>query len=73
MLDIIERVLGRVITCRIDGSTKEKERQSRVDDFNMSHSKVEVMLLSTKAAGKDFTRGFSERSLPIAVFLMNYI
>jgi hypothetical protein len=55
MLDIIERVLYRVRLSRIDGSTKEKDRQSRVDDFNSKSSRTEVMLLSTKAAGVGLT------------------
>ena len=54
MLDIIEKVLKKVKLSRIDGSTREKERQRLVDDFNNSHS-VEAMLLSTKAAGGEYS------------------
>jgi SNF2 family DNA or RNA helicase len=63
MLDIIERVLYRVNLSRIDGSTKEKDRQKRVDDFNSNHSDVEVMLLSTKAAGIGLTLTGADRCI----------
>jgi SNF2 family DNA or RNA helicase len=63
MLDIIERVLHRVNLSRIDGSTKEKDRQSRVDMFNSPHANVEVMLLSTKAAGVGLTLTGADRSI----------
>lgn len=53
MLDIIEKVLHKVSLSRIDGSTKERDRQIRVDEFNAGGS--EVMLLSTKAAGVGLT------------------
>jgi hypothetical protein len=53
MLDIIEKVLHDVSLSRIDGSTKERDRQIRVDEFNAGGS--EVMLLSTKAAGVGLT------------------
>ena len=51
MLDIVEYVLKReaVFLLRIDGSTKERDRQRYVDDFNSKNSATEVMLLSTKA------------------------
>ena len=55
MLDIIERVLYKNTLFRIDGSTKEKDRQRLVDDFNRDSSKALVMLLSTKAAGVGLT------------------
>jgi SNF2 family DNA or RNA helicase len=56
MLDVIERVLSsKFKLSRIDGSTKEKDRQSRVDDFNSGKSKTQAMLLSTKAAGVGLT------------------
>ena len=61
MLDIIELVLHRVKMLRIDGSTKEKERQRRVDTFNDGNDKIEVMLLSTKAAGIGLTLTGADR------------
>ncbi|KAL7574811.1 hypothetical protein ACA910_010655 [Epithemia clementina (nom. ined.)] len=57
MLSVIERVLRKqkVSLLRIDGSTKEQDRQRYVDDFNRDNSTVELMLLSTKAAGVGLT------------------
>jgi SNF2 family DNA or RNA helicase len=63
MLDIIERVLCSVRLSRIDGSTKEKDRQRRVDEFNSSHGRTEVMLLSTKAAGVGLTLTGADRAI----------
>lgn len=63
MLDIIERVLYRAKLSRIDGSTKERDRQSRVDDFNSNSSRTEVMLLSTKAAGVGLTLTGADRTI----------
>ena len=63
ILDIIERVLhpkGLVLS-RIDGSTKERDRQRNVDDFNGEESGVDVMLLSTKAAGLGLTLTGADR------------
>ena len=50
MLDIIASVASFNFA-RIDGSTKGKDRQLLVDRFNQKYSKLNVMLLSTKAAG----------------------
>jgi len=63
MLDIIERVLNsmKVLTLRIDGSTKEKDRQRFVDQFNADNSTVGVMLLSTKAGGLGLTLTGADR------------
>jgi superfamily II DNA or RNA helicase len=56
VLDIIEFILkDQIELSRIDGQTKEKDRQKRVDDFNDPHSGVEVMLISTKAGGQGLT------------------
>ena len=63
MLDIIERVLHRFLISRIDGSTKEKDRQRRVDLFNNPHSDVEIMLLSTKATGVGLTLTGADRAI----------
>jgi SNF2 family DNA or RNA helicase len=63
MLDIIERVLHRAKLSRIDGSTKEKDRQRRVDEFNRKNTDVEVMLLSTKAAGVGLTLTGADRAI----------
>ena len=55
-LDIIEFVLqDRLTLSRIDGSTKEKDRQARVDEFNSEYSDTDAMILSTKAAGVGLT------------------
>jgi SNF2 family DNA or RNA helicase len=55
-LDIIEFVLqDRISLSRIDGSTKEKDRQARVDEFNSEFSDTDAMILSTKAAGVGLT------------------
>jgi SNF2 family DNA or RNA helicase len=52
ILDIIEVSLSQTIKlARIDGSTKGKDRQSIVDNFNREGSVIDAMLLSTKAAG----------------------
>lgn len=63
MLNIIERVLESIPFARIDGSTKETERQRRVDDFNSSNGKAKVMLLSTKAAGVGLTLTGADRAV----------
>eukprot|EP00980_Cylindrotheca_fusiformis_P018597 scaffold6162_cov154-Cylindrotheca_fusiformis.AAC.7 len=63
MLDIIERVLDGVRLSRIDGSTREKDRQRRVDEFNSSLGLTEAMLLSTKAAGVGITLTGADRAI----------
>lgn len=55
MLDIIDRVLTGFRLSRIDGSTKGKVRQQLVEEFNDETSRVDAMLLSTKAAGLGLT------------------
>lgn len=50
ILDIIESSLPLNLA-RIDGQTKGKDRQKLVDEFNRKESKIDAMLLSTKAAG----------------------
>lgn len=55
MLNIIEDTLQGVNLSRIDGSTREKERQRLVDDFNSGTGSVDAMLLTTKAAGIGLT------------------
>lgn len=54
MLDILQSVLKGVSVSRIDGSTKETDRQRLVDEFNVRNN-CDVMLLSTKAAGVGLT------------------
>ena len=62
MLDIIQRVLERVNGLRrIDGKTKERDRQRLVDHFNEKGSPIQVMLLSTKAAGIGLTLTGADR------------
>jgi len=48
MLDIIQSVLYDANVLRIDGSTKEQDRQMNVDSFNDSDGCYDAMLLSTK-------------------------
>ena len=56
VLNIIERVLKeRFKILRIDGKTKEKDRQKHVDQFNEPESDVDIMLISTKAGGQGLT------------------
>ena len=56
VLDIIERVLeDKFRISRIDGKTKEKDRQRLVDEFNQPDSDVSIMLISTKAGGQGLT------------------
>lgn len=61
MLDIIEVVLRDICFARIDGSTREKDRQRFVDNFNGEHSSYDIMLLSTKAAGVGLTLTGADR------------
>jgi hypothetical protein len=63
MLDILEFVLtsSRRRISRIDGSTKEKDRQRLVDEFNSKRGSHDVMLLSTKAAGIGLTLTGADR------------
>jgi hypothetical protein len=63
MLDIIERVLWQVRLSRIDGSTKGKDRQMLVESFNSEGSDLDVMLLSTKAAGLGLTLTGADRAV----------
>jgi len=64
MLDIIQRVLRKVTRMsRIDGSTKERDRQMLVDDFNSAKSKCCCMLLSTKAGGLGLTLTGADRAV----------
>lgn len=64
MLDIIQRVLRRIKGMgRIDGKTAEKDRQRYVDDFNAENGHIEVMLLSTKAAGIGLTLTGADRAI----------
>jgi SNF2 family DNA or RNA helicase len=56
VLDIIQRVLeDDLVLTRIDGQTKEKDRQKFVDEFNDAKSDVDAMLISTKAGGQGLT------------------
>lgn len=52
MLDIIERliIMTGYVYLRLDGSTKQQDRQSKVDQFNSSPS-VFLFLISTTAGG----------------------
>lgn len=61
MLDIIQNVLSKFCIARIDGTTKERDRQRFVDDFNDETTSLNVMLLSTKAAGVGLTLTGADR------------
>ena len=52
MLDIIERLVIKTgyVYSRLDGSTKQQDRQATVDEFNHSAS-VFLFLISTTAGG----------------------
>ena len=52
MLDIIERFVSMTgyVYSGLDGSTKQQDRQTKVDEFNNSAS-VFVFLISTTAGG----------------------
>ena len=64
MLDIIQRVMSQKLTLsRIDGQTKEKDRQRFVDTFNCDGSATDCMLLSTKAAGIGLTLTGADRAI----------
>ena len=64
MLDIIQRVMSQKLTLsRIDGQTKEKDRQRSVDAFNTDGSDIDCMLLSTKAAGIGLTLTGADRAV----------
>ena len=62
-LDIIQQVIQEISFSRIDGSTKEKDRQRFVDEFNDKNTNVEVMLLSTKAGGLGLTLTGADRAV----------
>lgn len=63
MLDIIQKVLIQFEIGRIDGKTKEKDRQLIVDQFNGDQIKVDVLLLSTRAAGLGLTLTGADRAV----------
>jgi SNF2 family DNA or RNA helicase len=65
MLDIIQRVLLERVhgLSRIDGQTKERDRQRFVDEFNEKGSTIEVMLLSTGAGGTGLTLTGADRAI----------
>ncbi len=65
MLDIIQSVLQERVQgmSRIDGSTKERDRQRLVDLFNEKGSLTEVMLLSTGAGGIGLTLTGADRAI----------
>ncbi len=62
MLDIIEATL-KVNLARIDGSTKGRDRQRLVDEFNSEGSYYDAMLLSTKAAGVGLNLTGADRAI----------
>ena len=64
MLDIIEKAFdGSFSYLRIDGSSAERSRQKCVDSFNDHDSGIDVMLLSTKAAGIGLTLTGADRAI----------
>ncbi len=62
-LDIIQRVLHGLNISRIDGTTKENDRQQAVEEFNQEDSNVDVMLLSTRAGGLGLTLTGADRAV----------
>ena len=65
MLDIIERlvIMAGYVYLRLDGSTKQQDRQSKVDQFNSSAS-VFLFLISTTAGGLGLNLTAANRSAP---------
>ena len=65
MLDIIERlvIMAGYVYLRLDGSTKQQDRQSKVDQFNTSAS-VFLFLISTTAGGLGLNLTAANRSAP---------
>jgi len=64
MLDIIGIALADCVRhLRIDGSTANNYRQKAVDHFNDRESNIDVMLLSTKAAGIGLTLTGADRAI----------
>ena len=64
MLDIMEKVIdGSISHLRIDGSSAEKDRQRNVDNFNDKECDIDIMLLSTKAAGVGITLTGADRAV----------
>ena len=63
MLDIIERlvIMAGYVYLRLDGSTKQQDRQSKVDQFNTSAS-VFLFLISTTAGGLGLNLTAANRS-----------
>lgn len=63
-LDVLEKVLKHFkhVFGRIDGQTKEKDRQNLVDKFNRN-KKIPILLLSTKAAGLGLTLTGADRAI----------
>ena len=63
MLDIIERlvIMTGYVYLRLDGSTKQQDRQSKVDQFNASAS-VFLFLISTTAGGLGLNLTAANRS-----------
>lgn len=53
MLDILESLMARLhyISCRLDGTTNVKVRQSLLDAFNAEDSDIFIFLLTTRAGG----------------------
>ena len=54
---------GYIKYMRIDGSSAEKFRQKAVDHFNDEKSGIDIMLLSTKAAGIGLTLTGANRAI----------
>lgn len=64
MLDIIGLALADCVKhLRIDGSTANNYRQKAVDHFNDKDSDIDIMLLSTKAAGIGLTLTGADRAI----------
>ena len=71
MLDIIERLVIKIgyVYLRLDGSTKQQDRQGKVDQFNTSPS-IFLFLISTTAGGLGLNLTAANRYNP-PFFLMS--
>ncbi len=74
MLDIIERlvIMTGYVYLRLDGSTKQQDRQTQVDQFNSSAS-VFLFLISTTAGGLGLNLTSANRCETFLVLICNIV